>query len=335
MVAPSAEGYSLPMNHPEATARSAGVRSTPRYPRSINRRGVLTAAAGLAAAGLMNGCSAAITRLRMGTAQPGGQFHEFASALAAAAADFSRIRIEPVVTEGSVSNLRLLMEGEIDTALTLGDTVLPPAGAVAIGRVHECYIQVAVRPDSVIRQLPELRGKRIDLGLAGSGSARTGARLLQAAGLLAGSDVIVEHRRLSAAVRALQAGQVDAILWGDEVPTPTLHFPVDLRLLDLGGWVTPLSHLAGYLYDTVSVPANTYPNSAAVDTIGVPTLLLAAPGLDDHAVGTIAELLLTRGDHLVPPQTIGFQFLDRRWLVGTGHIPLHPAAATYYRAQHG
>ncbi|WP_328394881.1 TAXI family TRAP transporter solute-binding subunit [Nocardia sp. NBC_00416] len=301
----------------------------------INRRGVLTLAAGIAAGLATNGCSGVTTRVRLGTAQPGGQFHEFASALAAAAAEHSTIRIDPVVTEGSLTNLRLLADGEIDAALTLGDAVRPDDRARAIGRVYECYIQVAVRPDSQVRQLQDLRGRRVDLGLIGSGSAATGEHLLRTAGLTPGLDVAIEHRNLSTAMQALQRGQIDAILWGDEVPTPVFAPPMRLRLLDLAEWVAPMYDRSGYPYDGLTVPTNTYPGSTAVDTVGVPTLLLAAPDLADHAVTEIAELLINQGDLLVPSQTIGFQFLDRRWLVGTGRVPLHSAAAAYYRAGHG
>lgn len=301
----------------------------------VSRRGALTLAAALAAGLAANGCSGTETRVRLGTAQPSGQFHEFASALAAAAAAYSTIRIEPIVTEGSFTNLRLLARGEIDAALTLGDAAHAADRALAIGRVYECYVQLAVRPNSPIQHLADLRGRRIDLGLIGSGSAATGERLLRTAGLVPGIDIAIEHRNLSAAVQALHRGEVDAILWGDEVPTPVFDEPTRLRLLDLAEWVAPMYARSGYPYDTVPVPPNTYPGSAAVDTVGVPTLLLASPALADHAVTSIAELLLDRGDLLVPAQTIGFQFLDRRWLVGTGQIPLHPAAAAHYRAGHG
>ena len=301
----------------------------------IGRRGALAIAAALAAGLAANGCSAAGTRVRLGTAQPGGQFHQFASALAAAAVEYSTIRIEPIVTEGSFTNLRLLASGEIDAALTLGDAAHLDDRALAIGRVYECYVQLAVRPNSPVQRLVDLRGRRVDLGLIGSGSAATGERLLRTAGLVPGVDIEVEHRNLSTAVQALHHGEVDAILWGDEVPTPVFAEPTRLRLLDLAEWVAPMYARSGYPYDTVPVPPNTYPGSAAVDTVGVPTLLLASPGLAEHAVTGIAELLLDRGDLLVPAQTIGFQFLDRRWLVGTGQVPLHPAAADHYRAEHG
>lgn len=312
-------------------ATSQGLGFTTR----VSRRGVLALATAVAAGLAANSCSGTETRVRLGTAQPGGQFHEFAAALAAAAAEHSRIRIEPVVTEGSLANLDLLARREIDAALTLGDAARPDDRALAIGRVYECYIQLAVRPDSPVQQLAHLRGRRVDLGLVGSGSAATGERLLRTAGLTPGTDVTIEHRNLSTAVQALQRGEIDAILWGDEVPTPVFEHPTRLRLLDLAEWVTPMYKWSGYPYDTVAVPPNTYPGSAAVDTVGVPTLLLASPDLADHAVTGIAELLLEHGDLLVPSQTIGFQFLDRRWLVGTGQVPLHSAAAAYYRAGHG
>ncbi|MFI5719085.1 TAXI family TRAP transporter solute-binding subunit [Nocardia sp. NPDC051750] len=307
----------------------------PGFTKRISRRGVLALSAAVAAGLTTSGCTGSAARVRLGTAQPGGQFHEFASALAAAAEKYSRLRIEPIVTEGSFTNLRLLARGEIDAALTLGDAASPHDSGLAIGRVYECYIQVAVRPDSPVRHLADLRGQRMDLGLVGSGSAVTGERLLRTAGITPGTDITIEHRNLSAAVRALQRREVDAILWGDEVPTPVFEHPTRLRLLDLSEWVAPMYERSGYPYDTVSVPSNTYPGSGAVDTVGVPTLLLASPDLADHAVTGIAELLLGHGDLLVPAQTIGFQFLDRRWLVGTGQVPLHAAAAAYYRAEHG
>lgn len=311
------------------------LRTTSRGITQISRRGAFGLAAGIAASLALPGCAGHPTTIRLGAAQPGGQFHHFASALAAAADAHSRIRIEPVVSEGSVTNLGLLARGDLDAALVLGDAVNTDTRAPAVGRVHECYIQLAVRPSSPISRPSDLRGRRIDLGLPGSGSARTGLRLLQASGLTPGIDVTVEHRGLAVAGKALQRGEVDAILWGDEVPTPVFDPPMQLRLLDLAEWVAPLHSRFGYPYDRVPVPVDTYPGSAAVDTIGVPTLLLAAPDLADRAVAALAQLLLTRGELLVPDRTMSFQFLDPRWLIGTGRVPLHPAAAAYYRAGHG
>lgn len=315
---------------PSTTGSGTGTR----YPR-LTRRNVFTLAAGISAALALSTCSGEDTGIRLGAAQYGGQFHEFAAALAAAAAEHSSVRIEPIVSEGSVTNLSLLADGGIDAALALGDAVPADTGALAVGRVHECYIQVAVHPDSSVRELGDLRGGRIDLGLTGSGSAETGQRLLRAAGLVPHIDLMIEHRDLSAGVRALLDGRIDALLWGDEVPTPVFEFPVRLRLLDLGEWVPAMYSRYGYPYDTVAVPVGTYPGAAAVDTIGVPTLLLVSPDLPGRVVTSLADLLLNHGGLLVPARTVGVQFLDRQWLVGTGKVPLHPAAADLYRAAHG
>ncbi|WP_280402875.1 TAXI family TRAP transporter solute-binding subunit [Nocardia carnea] len=325
---------SAPVKHTVAQSRS-DISPRAAETAQVNRRGTFGLAAGVAVALASVGCASADRPVRLGSAQPGGQFHHFASALAVAAASHTRIRIEPVITQGSVTNLRLLAHGAIDAALVLGDSIPESTRALAIGRVHECYIQVAVRPDSPISRLGDLRGRRIDLGLLGSGSARTGVRLLRTSGLRPGIDVTVEHRALAAALRALHNREVDAILWGDEVPTPAFGLPMRLRLLDLAEWVIPMHRRFGYPYDQVSVPMNTYSGSTAVDTVGVPTLLLTSPHLANPTVTAIAELLLNRGDKLVPTHTMSFQFLDRRWLVGTGHVPLHPAAAAYYRTGHG
>jgi TRAP-type uncharacterized transport system substrate-binding protein len=105
-------------------------------------------------------------------------------------------------------------------------------------------------------------------------------------------------------------------------------------MLDLGTRVQPMRDRYGYWYDRVQVPGNTYPGVSGFETIGVPVLLLVVRSMTDRTVGTLAELLLHDNLALVPDHVRGFQFLDRRWLVNTGSIPLHPAAAAYYRSQH-
>lgn len=62
--------------------------------------------------------------------------------------------------------------------------------------------------------------------------------------------------------------------------------------------------------------------------------MLVAPDIADRIVVALAELFLHHSGELVPERARGFQFFDRRWLVSTGNIPLHPAAAAYYRSQH-
>lgn len=274
-------------------------------------------------------------RIRLGSGLAGGLFHEFGNTLAAAAERSPTVRITPVPTAGSVKNLELLESGAVDAALTLADTaVATNSRGLAVGRLYESYIHLAVHVDSPVQHIGDLRGARVDVGVAGSGAANTAERLFRTAGLEPGTDITVYHHELPEAAAALRSRTVDAIVWSAGVPTPGVAVPA-IRLLDLGDWVQPMREKFDYPYDLVPVPADTYPGVAGFETVGVPVLILVAPDIADRIVVALAELLLHDSGALVPERARGFQFFDRRWLVNTGSIALHPAAASYYRSQHG
>ncbi|WP_280402872.1 TAXI family TRAP transporter solute-binding subunit [Nocardia carnea] len=275
--------------------------------------------------------------IRLGSGLPGDLFHDFGTALAVGAKRFPVLRLRDISTTGSATNLELVARGALDAALTLADTAAAVGTrALAVGRLYESYLHLAVRADSEIRRLADLHDARVNVGVLGSGAAVTAERMLRSAGLEPGTDFRVDRRPLTEALAALRSGRVDAIIWGDGIPTRRIDStPPALRMLDLGEQVQPMRDRFGYPYDRVPVPGNTYPGVPGFETIGSPVLLLVAPQVSDRTVRDLAELLLHDSHTLVPEHVRGFQFLDRRWLVETGSIPLHPAAAAYYRSQHG
>jgi len=246
------------------------------------------------------------------------------------------VRIEPVTTTGSQENLGMLANGQVDAALALADSVQSErAPLVALGRVYENYLQLAVRSEGPIQQVTDLRGTRVNLGAAGSGAAVTGERLLWAAGVNPVSDVDISHRPLRDAVAGVESGELDALLWAGGVPTDALDVPQRLRLVELGDLAAPMRERFGHLYDLVEIPADAYDSGRSVRTVGVANLLLAAPTMSDAAAGAIVDLLVSRADRLVPAEAAGTQFLDTRSLIGTDAVPLHPGAAAVYRRRHG
>lgn len=303
----------------------------------MNRRqfvGLAATTAFATVAGCSSTSGAAVVRLAAG--EVGGLYYAFAKLLAEAADRDDDVRIEPVVTAGSRENMDLLVRGDVDAALTLADSVDEVAAAVcAIGRVYENYLQLVVRVDSVIEEVGDLRGARVNLGANGSGAAASGERILRTAGMDPNIDVAVSHRPLVEAVAALAAGDVDALLWAGGVPTGALDIPRSMRLVDLGNLTAPMRERYGAVYDRVAIPADAYPGGTAVDTIGVANLLLASPAMTDRAASAIVDLLLYHADVLVPAEAAGPQFLDGRSLIVTKDVPLHPGAADAYRRWHG
>ncbi|MFJ4171259.1 TAXI family TRAP transporter solute-binding subunit [Paenarthrobacter sp. NPDC089714] len=319
------------------------------------RRAVLRAGLTIGAGGLMLPAAACTPepkpqQLTVAGGESGGFYLEFATLLAGL---LQREGIAgtatPVVTGGSLDNVRRVLSGEATLAVALADTAVVEAaahergdGLVALGKVYENYVHCIVREDSGIRSFSELGGRTAAVGEVGSGTTLTAARIIAAAGL--GSDQAPDsalkqvNLGLNQALAALQDGSIDVMIQSGGVPTaPVIAAAKDtgLRLLDLSGIIPATRAQSGFFYDRVLIPANSYGQAPAVWTVGVANLLLCRRDLPDAlATGTV-ELLVEHARDLVPASSAGVQFLSPETLINTAGVPLHPAAAAAYRALHG
>ncbi|MBM3715831.1 MAG: TAXI family TRAP transporter solute-binding subunit [Actinobacteria bacterium] len=307
----------------------------------LTRRAVLT---GLAGTGLlaMAGCDVATpATLDVGCGEDGGSYLEFGRLLAEAAQRSGRLRLRPLVTEGSVENLTLLDADRVALALSLADSAAgsPTSDLVAVGRVYQNYLQCVVRADGGIRTLGDLSGRVVSLGAPGSGAAATARRVLAAAGLLAVPDgPVVVERLLGEAATQLRTGAIDALFWSGGVPTPqiaALSGTTALRLVDTTTVLPRLREQYPDAYIATAIPAGVYGGEEPVPTIGIANLLLARSSLTDGAVAALVDILIDDARALVPPDAAGVQYLTPASLIDTVPVPLHPAAARRYRERYG
>jgi hypothetical protein len=135
------------------------------------------------------------------------------------------LKIQERHTEGSVDNAFLLSRGEADYAIVQGDVAAaavngddvfsrgqPLSTLRAVGGLFPEAIHIVVRPDSPIRDVAALRGRRVDIGTPSSGtrfdavavlaaygkpttSARRGGRKGASAGCARADRRVVHHRR--------------------------------------------------------------------------------------------------------------------------------------------
>ncbi|MGW0871023.1 TAXI family TRAP transporter solute-binding subunit [Streptomyces sp. NPDC002740] len=330
--------------------------------RPVDRRALLHAALGTAAAAVLGGALTADASrqlpgpsgvLRVATGEPTAFYAAFGHLLATELeAAYPRLRCHVRTTAGSVTNIELLRDRRADLALVLTDTALAAQGAGlfphpvplrALGRVYETYLQFVVRADSPVRTVSDLAGHTVSLGATGSGAAVLGDRILRAAGLSpgTGTDAPVRHLPLADAADAMRTGSVDALLVAGGVPLPTLtdlDDRVGLRFLPLAGLLPRLGGrdgLAGSGLEEVSLPQGAYRSAGGVGTIGVSNLLVCRPDLPRGVADALTRLLVLRASALVPGNAVGTQFLDVGSLTGTGGIALHPGAVAAYRSLHG
>ncbi|MBO2448898.1 TAXI family TRAP transporter solute-binding subunit [Actinomadura barringtoniae] len=314
----------------------------------MSRRGLLAAAVpvlGLAAAGCSGGSPR--RRLTLASGPAGGPYAIFGQRLAEAVhRRDDKLSVRVVLTSASVENLHMLGSGGADLAMSLGDSAAdavvglgPFSGGrlpvTALARVYLNYTHLVVLGGSPIRKVADLAGRRVSLGAAGSGTAVIGERVLAVAGLA--RPVRPVKLGLDESVAALEAKEIDAFFWSGGVPTAAIAALAGrepIRLIPLDGLARPLRKANGPTYVGVSVPASTYRQLAEVPTVGVPSYLMARAALPNDVAYEVTRAMFQYRDRLPGPESPG-SYLDERYAIGTGTVPLHPGAVRYYRSVYG
>ncbi len=133
------------------------------------------------------------------------------------------ITLEVVTTSGSLENLKLLLapNGGVDVAFVQGGTGSPDAqGLLSVGSVFFEPLWVFVRQSVPARYLRDLAGRRLAVGVEGSGTRALALQLLQATGVPDGPNLVTVGG--DEAVQALLRGTVDAAFFVTARPQPQL-----------------------------------------------------------------------------------------------------------------
>jgi TRAP transporter TAXI family solute receptor len=156
------------------------------------------------------------------------------------------VKVDVRMTQGAAENLALLLDPKsgVDVAFMQGGVASFPEadGLVMLASLYYEPLWIFYRDAATLTQLNELHGKRIAIGVVGSGTRALVAQLFAANGLTSASGVGRDNTDIVAlggddALRALKAGEVDAALFVGGTDTPTiqqaLRDPV-IKLMSLG-----------------------------------------------------------------------------------------------------
>jgi TRAP transporter TAXI family solute receptor len=316
---------------------------------SVRRSGLPAALIGLvamAACQLGSASSPAtlppIVRLTTGT--PGAGFHPLGEALSRA---YDRgvplLRVQVHESAGSVSNVEAIQRGDADLGFAFADV----AYMAFIGRLDgqpERFdrlrgvavlqltpLHLVVRADSGIRTFSDLRGRRIGVGPAGSGTALTAGLVLKAEGIEP-TAIRAESLRFNEAAGRLMDGALDAMFVNASYPAESVRVATSAgaRLLPLvGRTIEHLRHEYPFFRLTM-IPGSTYPGHPdAIHTIGVDALLVCRRDLEESLVYDLTRRLFEALPSLSSQQE-SLRLMDVELAPATP-IPLHEGAARYYR----
>lgn len=241
------------------------------------------------------------------------------------------------VTSSPTQNLELVSRGQVALGFASADainTVAPKTrGSLAtLARLYDDYLHLVVRRDSGVEDLRGLRGRRISVGMKGSGTERVALRLLRAAGVPR-TALTLRHTGVDASVDALSNGQIDGFFFFGGVPTQdvaVLNLVLSIRLIDFGDWVP---EARSTFHSQLSIPASAYDGVDSVTTLGVPTYLVVSRRMDPELAYALTAMLFEQRDSMAEVHPVVGR-LDRRAAINTYPLRLHEGAVRYYRDTH-
>ena len=308
-------------------------------------KGLVKAIVVAAALGVTALASAQSTRLSIGTGGTGGVYYPMGGGMAAILSKYvPGWEATAEVTGASVANLQLIGQGKQDIGFTMADAAWDAVSGLAKFKdrkveartlmvLYPNKMHVVTTEASGIRQITDLKGKRISTGEPNSGTEVMSLRLLEAAGV----DKDVQRERLSVAegVNAIKDRKIDALLWVGGLPTAAITDlattpGITLKLLDPAQYADAMNRKWGPLYVKGTIPANTYKGQTAdVGNLDVWNLLVADRKMSDEMAYTIVKTLMEKKDELVAVHREAKNITLEAQASGSP-IPFHPGARKYF-----
>ncbi|MGV4987571.1 TAXI family TRAP transporter solute-binding subunit [Streptomyces sp. NPDC001709] len=325
------------------------------FPRISRRRALPAAAAGAVVLGLLLwwllplGEKPPSGTIVFSTGTPRGVYQEYGERLRAEfAKDMPDLNVKLLNSAGSQENVERVATGKADFTIAAADAVEAyelrhgsGAGRLrGVARLYDDYVQLVVRSDSDIRNLADLRHRRVAIGLPHSGVRLIADRVLKTAGIDPGKDITPFADGIDTGPDRLQQGKIDAFFWSGGLPTKglvTLAKKSAFKFVPIEDDLVDRLHHEGQgarYYRATNIPESTYPTvqqGTEVPTIAVANLLMTRADVDPRLTEWVTRTVIKSRDG-IGAHVHSAQLVDLRTAIYTDPLPLQEGARRYYRS---
>jgi uncharacterized protein len=284
--------------------------------------------------------------LNFSTGSQAGYSYDIATALARTlSAEQPPYSVDLQTTGGAIGSVASIQEGTSDCGLTNANIAYEAfAGHLpnderkydrlrGVALVQNVPLNLLVPQDSHVREVRDLRGRRLAIGTSEGGTHRLGMLVLSAYGL--GRDSLQIHdEALGVSLTLLMNGELDGLflLSAQRSDTMTRVTQNAAHIISLQGPEMERLRQEYPFIRPALIPAGTYAGQEdAVRTIGVDTVILCRADLEAEHVQQITRAWFQTANELLASgsmvEAIGPE------LASAAPIPLHEGAARYYRSR--
>lgn len=258
------------------------------------------------------------------------------------------IRCSVESTSGSMFNINAIRTGDLNFGMAQSDVQynalegkaqFKDGGAFkdlrAVFSVHPEPLTVVVREDAGIAKFEDLRGKRFNVGIPGSGVRASFEELIAAMGWSLADFALASELKADEQGPALCSNQIDGFIYGVGHPSALIQDPTTACGAKLVALIGPVAEklVADHpFYAIATIPGGMYANNPEpTKTFGVMATLVSAAAVPADVVYLMVKAVFEDFDEfkLLHP---AFANLKPEEMVKNGlSAPLHDGAAMYYR----
>lgn len=296
-----------------------------------------------------NAGTADVQRLIMVTGGDAGTYYAFGGVIASVLTEKSagQLEVTAVTSGASSANCTSLVNGEAELAIMQNDVLgyavtgtetMADKGAMpslrAIASLYPEAVQLVALQESGIQSVADLKGKKVCVGDAGSGTETNAKQVLEAYGLTF-DDIDVQYLSFSEASTAMQNGTVDAAFATSALPNSAiveLTTKKDIVVVPIDGEGADALIAKYPFYSKTIIPADNYGSDSDVGTVAMLATLVCTEDLSEDTVYLITKTLFENTDALIAGNARGNDVKLETAKAGVT-VDFHPGALKYFAEQ--
>jgi hypothetical protein len=262
--------------------------------------------------------------------------------------DEYHIRATVESTGGSVFNVNAVMSGDLEFGVVQSDRQYqaihglaewkdagPQKDLRAVFSIHPESITLVAAVDANIKDIKDLKGKKVNIGNPGSGQRQNSIDALEAVGLDYEKDLKAEGIKAAESAGLLQDGRIDAFFYTVGHPNGSIKEATSgkrkVRFASILG-IDKLLEKYPY-YAKAVIPIEFYPgavNDADVPTFGVKATFVTSAKVPDNVVYAITKEVFDNFEEFKKLHP-AYSVLTKQNMLEGLSAPIHPGAMKYYK----
>lgn len=258
------------------------------------------------------------------------------------------LRCSTESSAGSVANLNGIEKGDIDFGIAQSDWLyhayngsnkFQKSGANkdlrAVFSIHPETFTLVARADSGIKSLDDIVGKRVNIGIEGSGQRGTMATLMKVKGWSKSSFSLAAELKGSEQASALCNNEIDVMVYVIGHPSGAIKEATtscDSVLVDVSGPSIDQMIKDNRYYQPQMIPGGLYlGNDRSVKSFGVKSVLVSSVETSEDAVYQLVKSVFESFESFRKLHPAFSNLIKEEMAFVTGDEPLHAGAIKYFK----